>query len=377
MNTKNINEIEGENSLIVTDNPRKKREFILGKLVDFIVDHFSNGLKLIGPFFAFSLIVFIFFTVHMFFDHLIPYWKVKLGYLFSIIITLVLIILLFNILFNYFLAMLVRPGSVSDISKSKKYKTKNPYIFSREIQKHVDFTYLLRNNEISLTNLENISLTYDDPSNTKQEYRSNYELKICKSCDLLKPMRAHHCQVCGYCVFKMDHHCPWINNCVGQNNHRYFMLFLTHTLFGCIFVSLLSAPIFFTNNIKNNPSDFNFVSILCMSGSVMLLFFNTWNWMLVIKGNTTIEFFSNQTGIGVSSFISDFSMASIEENLFLIFGTKNILEIIFQPSIKSLPYSGLEWNRFIDLKFSIIGIPETEEIDELLSEQRNQRDFDI
>jgi ribosomal protein L40E len=342
-----------------------------------MVNHFSHGLKLIGPFFAFSLVVFIFFTVHTFFDQLIPYWKTKIGDSFTIIITLILIILLFNILFNYFLAMLVKPGSVSDISKSKRYITKNPYIFSKEIQKHIDFTYLLRNNQISLIKLENISQTHDEPLNTQQECRSNYDFKICKSCNILKPIRAHHCQVCGYCVFKMDHHCPWINNCVGQNNHRYFMLFLTHTLFGCIFVSLLSAPIFFTNNIKNNPSDFNFVSILCMSGSVILLFFNTWNWMLVIKGNTTIEFFSNHTGIGINNYISDFSMATIEENLFLIFGSKNILEIIFLPSVKSLPYSGLEWNRFINLNYSIKGIPESEEIDVLLSEKEIIRDFDI
>jgi hypothetical protein len=25
---------------------------------------------------------------------------------------------------------------------------------------------------------------------------------------------------------KMDHHCPWINNCLGQNNHKFFIQFL-------------------------------------------------------------------------------------------------------------------------------------------------------
>lgn len=54
-----------------------------------------------------------------------------------------------------------------------------------------------------------------------------------------KPPGAHHCGVCKRCVMKMDHHCPWVNNCVGENNQKHFILFLLYTFGLCVYAILL------------------------------------------------------------------------------------------------------------------------------------------
>ncbi|KAK3089847.1 hypothetical protein FSP39_007055 [Pinctada imbricata] len=50
--------------------------------------------------------------------------------------------------------------------------------------------------------------------------------ELCPKCNRKRPPRAHHCRRCQQCVLRMDHHCPWINNCVGEENHWAFMQLL-------------------------------------------------------------------------------------------------------------------------------------------------------
>ncbi|PWN50230.1 hypothetical protein IE53DRAFT_374726 [Violaceomyces palustris] len=112
-----------------------------------------------------------------------------------------------------------------------------------------------------------------------------------------KPERSHHCRVCKTCVLKYDHHCPWLNQCVGIGNERYFVLFMTWLSIGCAVVSIVgwSAARKAVEFSSEWPYDYTprvFVILLYVLAIVMGLALGVmagWQLILIARGETSVE----------------------------------------------------------------------------------------
>ena len=320
----------------------KKFEKILGKIIEFIFDKFSKWVNIVGPLFVNAFLCFFFLGYHSFLYNLVPYWSnifynfynnKILYYIFNMVVCPLYSLVYFQVVLYYILTVIIKPGSIQDLKRSIKFKKKiNPYYCYNLIP---NLNYILRNGNFN--------------------YRSNYKFPYCKYCKNIKPLRSHHCSICKRCHLRMDHHCPWVNNCIGLSNFRYFALFLFYLWLICIFNTILTIYPFFSLKRFDHNNELSFVSIIGMCGIVISSFFNLWYWLLIINNKTSIEFWSSRLK-QKNWIIRSYSMRTIKENLYFTFGSKNIFKILFVPNLRSLDISGLEWSKIVDPSFEIEGI---------------------
>ena len=85
--------------------------------------------------------------------------------------------------------------------------------------------------EINTKGILEREITLSD-SSIKLKYTPLMIMKLmpcngCKHCKIMElPLRSYHCPTCERCIRTYDHHCKLIGNCIGENNHLSYVLFL-------------------------------------------------------------------------------------------------------------------------------------------------------
>lgn len=97
---------------------------------------------------------------------------------------------------------------------------------------------------ISFTIVSYLQTALTDPGTVPMEWHarvakmSSHPYYRCRRCDLFKPPRSHFDSVTQRLVLNMDHFCPWVNNCVGYYNRKFFIQFVGYTCIAAIYASV-------------------------------------------------------------------------------------------------------------------------------------------
>lgn len=162
----------------------------------------------------------------------------------------------------------------------------------------------------------------DVPNKNSKEKNKEYKIvhngffikyKFCNTCFVVRPLRSHHCFDCNNCVEKFDHHCPWLGTCVGQQNYKYFFLFLFCVNVLILFIVSFSAFHLYLN-LRRDISEIDYLDLDAVG-------------LIVNNGvNSNVSYYNNDynyNSSGINSNSKNTNDLNVEGNVYHTFNNSN------------------------------------------------------
>ena len=108
--------------------------------------------------------------------------------------------------------------------------------------------------------------------------------RYCLLCQIFKPERTHHCSICNLCILNMDHHCPWVDNCIGFYNKKFFIQLLFYFLLTSFCFCITYIPYSY-NIIKNMIETYGKGNLKFIYKNFIILLNN-----IILLGFTILDF---------------------------------------------------------------------------------------
>ncbi|KAJ8606923.1 hypothetical protein CTAYLR_008635 [Chrysophaeum taylorii] len=144
--------------------------------------------------------------------------------------------------------------------------------------------------------------------------------RACPTTGVRKLARSKFCRTTGLTVARFDHFCPWINQAVGEENYRYFLLFLglhvilltygaaacTLLLWDVVVTERLAQALFFDARLGRTVPATKIVILryllgkekvltallaVCLVMGVLVVAFLAYHLWLISRGTTTNEYY--------------------------------------------------------------------------------------